>query len=105
MGAPDRAREQPECRGFQLPREMPILFSRQPPSRRKHCGDHDLATISAAERLATHPAPKAVRWSIPRGRSFRIYRLAKKEKERGGSERAFEQTINWPTGQGAWIGD
>jgi hypothetical protein len=37
--------------------------------------------------------------------SFRIYRLAKKEAEQGGSEGAFEQTITCPTGQGAWIGD
>src|SRR6267143_561161 len=56
-------------------------------------------------KIATHPVPKAVRWSTPRGRSFRIYRLAKKEGVQGGSERAFEQTITWPTGQGAWIGD
>src|SRR6266478_2230560 len=37
--------------------------------------------------------------------SFRIYRLAKKEAEQGGSEGAFEQTITCPTGQGAWSGD
>src|SRR5467141_3518097 len=36
--------------------------------------------------------------------SFRIYRLAKKEAEQGGSEGAFEQTITCPTGQGRGAG-
>src|SRR5260370_24885700 len=36
--------------------------------------------------------------------SFRIYRLAKKEGEEGGSERGFAQTVTRPGGQGAWIG-
>src|SRR5260370_20067948 len=38
------------------------------------------------------------------GMAFRIYRLAKKEAEQGGSERGFAQTITRPGGQGAWIG-
>jgi len=33
--------------------------------------------------------------------SFRIYRLAKKQAEQGGSEWAFAQTITRPDGQGA----